>query len=144
MRSRKRIVIYWVMLFLPVILIAIEQAHATSCPDGSNEARNKCNICSDGTYVGALSCKWTGRGYAAGQPIVRPDLRNRVLCPDGITYVIGSSCVLKPDGRFVGGVSGICGEQPHLVQRTGTPFHLGLSSLCPQVRRVNGADLFEA
>ncbi len=103
MRSRKRIVIYWVMLFLLVILIAIEQAHATSCPDGSNEAGNKCNICPDGTYVGALSCRWTGRGYAAGPPIVRPDIRNRALCPDGITYVIGSSCVLKPDGRFVGG-----------------------------------------
>ena len=102
MRSRKQFAIYLVMLFLPVILSAGENTHVDSCPDGSNVAGIKCNRCPDGTYVGGLSCRWAGQGYVAGPPIVHPDVPNRVLCPDGITYVIGSSCVLKPDGSFVG------------------------------------------
>ena len=90
------------MLFMPVILSAGENTHVDSCPDGSNVAGIKCNRCPDGIYVGGLSCKWAGQGYVAGPPISGPDVPNRVLCPDGITYVIGSSCVLKPDGSFVG------------------------------------------
>jgi hypothetical protein len=102
MRSRKQLAISLVMLVLPVILSAGENTDGAACPDGSNVAGINCSRCPDGTYVGGLSCRWDGQGYVAGPPTSRRDDPNRVLCPDGITYVIGSSCVLKPDGSFVG------------------------------------------
>lgn len=88
----------------------------TMCPDGTYVSGETCVLAPDGTYVSG------GRGYGwpqiapdgsyvsgalGSQPVMTPEGgfvgggRGSVMCPDG-SYVSGWSCVLAPDGRYVG------------------------------------------
>jgi hypothetical protein len=83
------------------------QASRRICPDGSYVFGTECRIAPDGTYVAGSPQIAPDGTYVTGRPQIAPDgtyvggngpVR---ICPDG-SYVSGSSCIVTPNGSYVG------------------------------------------
>ena len=99
------------LLFVSVLTPTPSEAQYL-CPDGTYAERGPCTLCPDGSYVGGGGqCQLAPDGSyvpaARGAPQLAPDGTylpgggQPVLCPNG-SYVVGRSCVLTPDGRYIG------------------------------------------
>ena len=83
------------------------------CPDGSYVSQGPCTMYPNGRYVGGgAQCQMAPDGSYVPQqgnstPRMAPDGSyvqgggNMTMCPDG-SYVAGSSCVMTPNGGYVG------------------------------------------
>lgn len=78
-----------------------------ACGNGQYVFGTRCFAAPDGTYVSGPPRLAPDGSYVAGTPRIAPNGRyvggagQIIACPDG-SYVAGSSCVMTPDGRYVG------------------------------------------
>lgn len=77
------------------------------CPNGQY-VMGRCSITPDGTFVGGNPTLAPNGSYVGGKPSLAPDgswvgenSGRTTLCPDG-SWVGGTTCVLAPDGRYLG------------------------------------------